>query len=164
MTPQTMLSKAMAAARAREMGRPDRILNDPLAVVLAGDDGRALLERLDSLHPGDPSEINPIAVRACFLDEILWDAANAEGGPRQVVVLSAGMDTRAFRISWPSGTTVYEVDDAETLAEKQRLLDGDGATPQAAAYIADWQFSVADDRLPERYQTTADCRRPGAAP
>ena len=37
-----------------------------------------------------------------------------------------------------------------------------GASPQAAAYIADWQFSVADDQLPEQYQTTADCRRPGA--
>lgn len=38
-----------------------------------------------------------------------------------------------------------------------------GASPQAAAFIADWQFSVADDQLPEQYQTTADCRRPGAA-
>lgn len=36
-----------------------------------------------------------------------------------------------------------------------------GATPQAAAYIADWQFSVADDQLPETYRTTADCRVSG---
>ncbi len=36
-----------------------------------------------------------------------------------------------------------------------------GATPQAAAYIADWQFSVADDQLPENYRTTADCRFSG---
>lgn len=130
-TPQTLLSKAIAAARARELARPDAIFNDPLAEVLAGDDGRALLERLDALHPGDPAAANPLAVRACFLDEFLYDAVNAEGGPRQVVILGAGMDTRAFRLYWPEGTTVYEVDDAETLADKQRLLDGAGSTPTA---------------------------------
>ena len=36
-----------------------------------------------------------------------------------------------------------------------------GATPQAAAFIADWQFSVADDQLPENYRTNADCRVAG---
>ena len=39
-----------------------------------------------------------------------------------------------------------------------------GATPQAAAFIADWQFSVADDQLPDTYRTTADCRVAGSAP
>ena len=39
-----------------------------------------------------------------------------------------------------------------------------GASPQAAAFIADWQFSVADDNLPEQYQTTADCRGPAPRP
>lgn len=33
-----------------------------------------------------------------------------------------------------------------------------GASQQAAAYISDWQFSTADERLPEQYQSTADCR------
>ena len=40
-------------------------------------------------------------------------------------------------------------------ASVARLL---GASPQAAAYIADWQFSVADDNLPQQYQSAGDCR------
>lgn len=33
-----------------------------------------------------------------------------------------------------------------------------GASNQAAEFISDWQFSTADERLPEQYQSTADCR------
>lgn len=60
------------------------------------------------------------------------------------------------------------IDEAATECEAVRRSAGVartlGASPQAAAYIADWQFSVAGDQLPEQYRTTADCRRPSAAP
>ena len=124
MTPKMSLSMAEAAARAREQERPDRIFNDPWSAMLAGDEGRALLLRLEALHPGNPAVANPIAVRGCFFDEFLFGAVTAEGGPRQMVIVASGMDTRAFRTSWPKDMKIFEIDDAATLDEKQRRLDG----------------------------------------
>ena len=54
------------------------------------------------------------------------------------------------------------MDEAQTECESVRWAAGVatdlGASPQAAADIADWKFSVGADHLPEQYQTTADCR------
>ena len=54
------------------------------------------------------------------------------------------------------------IDEAKTECESVRWAAGVaralGATPQAAAFIADWKFSVGADHLPEQYQTTTDCR------
>ncbi len=54
--------------------------------------------------------------------------------------------------------------ECEAVKRSAAVAQGLGASPQAAAFIADWQFSVADDQLPEQYRTTADCRIPGAGP
>jgi methyltransferase (TIGR00027 family) len=56
---------------------------------------------------------------------ILADAGRA--GIRQVVVLASGLDTRPYRLCWPPGTTVYEIDRAQVLDFKSELLRGLGA-------------------------------------
>ncbi len=57
------------------------------------------------------------------------------------------------------------IDEAQTECEAIRrtpqVAAALGASPAAAAFIADWQFSVAGDRLPDRYQSSADCRVAG---
>ena len=52
-----------------------------------------------------------------------------ETGLRQYVLLAAGFDTRAFRLSWPEGMRIFEMDQPELLAQKGRVLSAAGAKP-----------------------------------
>ena len=106
----------VAAARAAETDRPDRIISDPYAKVLVtgagsgawgfiGDDTfRARVAEqdpeIDALfeHMG-----NYQAVRTHFFDSYFTAAVDA--GIRQIVILASGLDSRAFRLPWPAGTT-----------------------------------------------------------
>ena len=67
-------------------------------------------------------------------------------GLHQVVILAAGMDTRAFRIPWPSGVKVFEVDRDEIFDHKEAVLGRAGASPSC-----------------ERHVVRADLARPWAA-
>jgi methyltransferase (TIGR00027 family) len=69
--------------------------------------------------------IEILAVHTRFLDEFL--AAAGRAGIRQVVLLGSGLDTRPYRLWWPRGTTVYEIDRPEVLDFKSELLGGLGA-------------------------------------
>jgi methyltransferase (TIGR00027 family) len=73
--------------------------------------------------------INYQAVRTHFFDA--YFAAAAQAGIRQVVLLAAGLDSRAYRLDWPAGTTVYEIDLPKVLEYKAETLAGHGATPVA---------------------------------
>jgi methyltransferase (TIGR00027 family) len=73
--------------------------------------------------------INYQAVRTHFFDAYFADAATA--GIRQVVIVAAGLDSRAYRLDWPAGTTVYEIDLPKVLEYKAETLAGHGATPVA---------------------------------
>lgn len=110
----------VAAMRAQESARPDRLFNDPFAERLAGDDGRALLAEAT----GETGETSPqIAIRTRFWDEALLRAES--GGISQVVILAAGMDARAYRLPWRAVTTVYEVDQPGVIAMKEQRLSGE---------------------------------------
>jgi O-methyltransferase involved in polyketide biosynthesis len=127
-----LTSRWVAAVRERESRRSDRLFDDPLAGPLAGDEGRALLAAIESdLPPLDPEVAdNPyLTIRTRFLDDLLETATGA--GLRQVVILAAGMDSRAFRLDWPAGTVVFELERAEVLAHKEEVLASLGATPRA---------------------------------
>src|SRR6266702_2576899 len=50
-------------------------------------------------------------------------------GCRQVVLLAAVYDTRAFRLVWAPTTRLFDPDMAEVLAFKERVLSAHGATP-----------------------------------
>lgn len=115
-----------AAIRAEEYGREDRILSDPWAGVLAGAGGRDWLAgRTQS--PG----VRSIAIRSRFFDDFLQETL---GGPaiRQVVLLAAGFDTRAFRLSWPVGTHLFELDQPPVLRQKDDILTAAGARAACA--------------------------------
>ncbi|MFF2409982.1 SAM-dependent methyltransferase [Streptomyces sp. NPDC058092] len=105
-----------AAARAREDERPDRLFHDPFAAHLAGETGSVLLKQFT---PADSTmAANPyIPIRTRWYDDFL-DAS----GLLQVVILGAGMDTRAFRLGWPDGTVLFEIDDAALLDFKSERL------------------------------------------
>jgi methyltransferase (TIGR00027 family) len=70
-----------------------------------------------------------LAVRTRLIDDFFVDAGGA--GIRQVVILAAGLDARAYRLQWPAGTTVYEVDQPEVIDFKTRTMSAIGAAPTA---------------------------------
>jgi methyltransferase (TIGR00027 family) len=70
-----------------------------------------------------------MAVRTKWFDELFLDAVSS--GIRQVVILASGLDSRSWRLPWPDGTTVYELDQAKVLEFKTGTLARHGAQPAA---------------------------------
>src|SRR2546429_7760348 len=98
MDPVSMTACWMAAVRARETARPDRLFDDPLAHVLAGPEGVDLMTRMEVDLPENPT----IPIRTRFFDDALVRLlAGRDIG--QVIVLAAGMDARAYRLGLPIG-------------------------------------------------------------
>lgn len=124
----------VAACRAIETHRgPDGLVSDPFAeaFVQAAGSPVPLPTRLDAVPgPGIPwaSLATYMGVRSKFFDEF-FVRASAEGLD-QVVLLAAGLDTRAFRLGWKPGTTVYELDAPKVLAFKDRVLTDQRARPR----------------------------------
>jgi methyltransferase (TIGR00027 family) len=109
-----------AAVRAGERRRPDALVDDPWAEALAGEEGMAWL----AARP--PESVTPIAIRARYFDDWLRTVV-IDGGLRQVVLLAAGLDTRAWRLPWAPGTTVFELDRGALLAAKDGIMAAAGA-------------------------------------
>lgn len=126
-----------AAVRAGERGRADALVDDPWAEVLAGDEGMAWLAGRT------PESVVPIVIRTRYFDDWLRSVV-IEGSLRQVVLLGAGLDTRAWRLPWPAGTRLFEVDRLPTLAAKTGELSLAGAAagcdrrPVDGDLAADW--------------------------
>ncbi|EID11930.1 putative S-adenosyl-L-methionine-dependent methyltransferase [Mycobacterium xenopi RIVM700367] len=68
-------------------------------------------------------------VQTRFFDDFFLSAAGH--GIRQAVIVAAGLDSRAYRLAWPEGTTVFEVDQPKVLEFKERVLGEQGAKPSA---------------------------------
>jgi len=136
----------MAAERARETVRPDRLFEDPLAARLAGPEGVELMEAMEEGFGPNPA----FAVRTRFFDDALLRLA---AGKRvgQIVLLAAGMDARAYRLDLPK---VLEVDLPGLMEEKDARLAG--ARPprrsERVAVAADLTGSWGDALLAARFQ------------
>jgi methyltransferase (TIGR00027 family) len=117
-----------AAQRARESERPDHLFSDPLARALAGEEGMVALQLSEKYNPRHEDTAKYIAIRIRFFDDVAQQCA-AEG-IRQVVLLAAGMDARAYRLPWPDGTSLYELDHPELLAIKEEILQREGTPPK----------------------------------
>jgi methyltransferase (TIGR00027 family) len=96
-------------------------LTDPELAWLDGDEHGQRVHRLGIAYQ---------AVRTHFFDEYFEDAVGA--GIRQAVILAAGLDARAYRLDWPAGTAVYEIDQPKVLEYKTGILESHGAAPAAA--------------------------------
>jgi methyltransferase (TIGR00027 family) len=68
-----------------------------------------------------------MAARTRFFDAFFADATQA--GISQAVILASGLDARAYRLDWPTDTTVFEVDQPEVIAFKTKTLAELGASP-----------------------------------
>jgi methyltransferase (TIGR00027 family) len=121
----------VAYMRANESQRPDRLFDDPYAPAF-----------LAAAPPAFPTEEGAragrlaamgvvfgfhVVMRTRFFDDYLLAATRA--GCRQVVLLAAGLDARAYRLTWPDGVRLFEVDLPEVLDFKNQVLADDAATP-----------------------------------
>jgi methyltransferase (TIGR00027 family) len=130
----------VAASRAVETAGPNPLIRDDFARVLVSSAGPAWARLADAelaWLDGDPLGqrahrlgIDYQAVRTHFFDEYFADAVSA--GIRQVVILAAGLDSRAYRLNWPSGTAVYEIDQPQVLEYKTGILEQHGAVATAS--------------------------------
>jgi methyltransferase (TIGR00027 family) len=116
-----------AAARALEGDRPDGLFRDEFARHLAEPRGFELLERYQGAAVTDF-----VAVRTRYIDDA-FARILAGTGIRQVVLLANGMDVRTYRLDWPAGTTVFEVDHGPLLDEKRARLAQLSAQPRVNA-------------------------------
>lgn len=128
----------VAAARAAASRRADPVIDDPFAEPLVRAVGIDLFTRVASGEldfadadgdRGFPRMIDTFAARARFYDDYFAEAGAA--GLRQVVIVASGLDARPYRLYWPAGTTLYEVDQPEVIEFKTATLAGLGAVPGA---------------------------------
>src|SRR5262249_46030939 len=146
----------VAMVRARESRREDRLFDDPYA--------QAFVDAAPGAFPGEHktgeelAAVGPMAslgavfhahavIRTRFFDDYLTAAVAA--GCSQVVLLAAGLDTRAFRLAWPAGTRVFEVDLPDVLTFKDTVLAAQDAVARCARTTvpadlrADWTTALA---------------------
>lgn len=122
----------VAAARAAETESDDPLIEDRFARLFVEAAGPGMWTWFGGVVPDELAEAVPelsarmrmmidfMATRTAFIDRFFRDAA--EGGLRQVLILAAGLDARAWRLPWPDGTVVYELDQPRVLEFKASTL------------------------------------------
>lgn len=130
----------VAVGRALGSRGPNALIDDPYAEPLVRAVGVDFFTRVASGEL-DPATVDDngdfgmkrmgdmMSVRTRFFDDFFLSAADA--GIRQAVILASGLDARAYRLNWPAGTTVFEIDQPRVIEFKTETLAALGATPTA---------------------------------
>ncbi|OBG35014.1 SAM-dependent methyltransferase [Mycobacterium alsense] len=122
----------VAGWRALHAASPQPLVRDEYAKVFIDASGDPYLAGALA-NPGTSEDETAFprlyGVQTRFFDDFLTSAGDA--GIRQAVIVAAGLDSRAYRLDWPDGTTVFEVDLPKVLEFKSRVLGERGATPKA---------------------------------
>jgi methyltransferase (TIGR00027 family) len=149
---------AVAARRAMASKGPNPLIDDPFAEPLVNAVGVDAFIRMMNgeveLSEDDPA-FTPqrlsegMAVRTRFFDTFFLEAA--EAGVRQAVILASGLDTRAYRLAWPDGAVLFEIDQPKVIEFKTRTLADLGAAPVvdrravAVDLRDDWPAALRDN-------------------
>lgn len=128
----------VAAARALASAEPDPLIHDPYAAPLVRAVGMdffikmvdGVVSNSDADDDGAAQALTDVmAVRTRFFDDFFGDAA--EAGVNQAVILASGLDSRAYRLPWPDGTVVFEIDQPKVIEAKSAAMTSFGAVPTA---------------------------------
>lgn len=147
----------VAAARALEAQKPDPLAVDAFAEVFCRAAGGAWADVLDGNAPDHPLKADGFgahfvtfqAARTRYFDTYFRRVADA--GVRQIVLLAAGLDSRAYRLNWADSTVVFELDRPQVLQFKRETLAAHGAVPKAERREVavdlreDWQQALRDN-------------------
>jgi methyltransferase (TIGR00027 family) len=150
----------VAAARAIATKADNPVIDDPFAEPLVRAVGVDLFTRwaTGDLTAADLDDHeshwklehmpNAMAARTRFFDTFFREAT--QDGIRQAVILASGLDARAYRLAWPAGMTVFEIDQPQVIAFKTATLTDLGATPTADRRTVaidlrhDWPTALAE--------------------
>lgn len=153
----------VAAARAMETHRPDSLAQDPLAEHLVRAAGVCAdwPVRIQDVPDGDANPLwgrlgRYFGLRTRVFDDFLIKSAAA--GADQIVVLGAGLDSRAFRLDLPAHSTIYELDQGGVLSFKQAVFERLGATPKVTRRTI--PVDLRDDWAPALLAAGFDPARP----
>lgn len=156
----------VAAARALASREPNPLIDDPFAAPLVRAVGIDFFTRLidgdiDLPDAGEGSAAHlmstVMAVRTKFFDDFF--VAATSGGIRQVVILASGLDSRPYRLPWPEGTVVYEVDQPQVVEFKTTTMTAIGAAPSADRRAVsidlreDWPSALRDNGFDDTLPT-----------
>lgn len=127
----------VAAGRALASRDTDPLVDDPYAAPLVRAVGIDFFVKLvdGTLALDEEAEgagrmlADVMGVRTRFFDDFFLDSSRA--GVRQAVILASGLDSRGYRLPWPPGTTVFEIDQPAVLGAKSAAMADLGATPTA---------------------------------
>jgi methyltransferase (TIGR00027 family) len=128
----------VAAARAVASREDNALIDDPFAAPLVRAVGIDVFTKMvdgtidmAALDPEGTARVmtDVMAVRTRFFDDFFLDAA--KNGVRQAVILASGLDSRSYRLNWPAGTVVYEIDQPKVIEFKTETLADLGAAPTA---------------------------------
>jgi methyltransferase (TIGR00027 family) len=130
----------VAAGRAMATKDPRPLINDPFAEPLVRAVGLDFFVKMvdgdvdvslfaDSSPERMQAIVDGMGLRTKYFDDYLMNAVGT--GVQQVVILASGLDARAYRLDWPDGTTVYEIDQPQVIEFKTRTLADLGAEPTA---------------------------------
>jgi methyltransferase (TIGR00027 family) len=126
----------VAAARALEAQKPDPLAVDPYAEVFCRAVGGTWADVLDGKAPDNKLMtefgthfVNFQGARTRYFDDYFARAVAA--GVRQIVIVAAGLDSRAYRLDWLDGTVIYELDQPQVLEFKRGVLAERGDKPRA---------------------------------
>lgn len=156
----------VAVARALETRNPDGLIEDPYAERLS----RAAQPegQLTGVLDGEPAEEDTaelwramathLGVRSRFFDD--YFAAATRSGVKQAVILASGLDARAYRLDWPAGFAVFEIDQPKVLDFKDRVLSADGAEPRCKRFAV--RADLRDDWVGELRSAGFDPELPTA--
>ncbi|ULE33852.1 SAM-dependent methyltransferase [Mycobacterium sp. IDR2000157661] len=151
-------STATMVAAQRVLSHREGLIDDPFAEPLVRAVGLDFFLRaldgevdLDAIDPRFNARraAEGMAVRTRHFDRLFTDASAV--GIRQAVILAAGLDARAYRLTWPGGTAVYELDQPEVIAFKDDTLARLGARPAvnrravAVDLRDDWPKALSDN-------------------
>jgi methyltransferase (TIGR00027 family) len=165
----------VAAARALASKQPNALIDDPFADPLVRAVGKEFFigvldgEITDENGGIDPDAdldaefnlqrmVDVMAVRTRFFDDFFSDATAT--GVRQAVILAAGLDSRPYRLAWPAGTVVYEVDQPAVVEFRSATLSKLGAQPTAERRTV--AVDLRDDWLNALRHTGFDETKPAA--
>ncbi|WP_163696599.1 SAM-dependent methyltransferase [Mycolicibacterium sarraceniae] len=143
----------VAAARALEAQKPDPLALDPFAEVFCRAVGGPWAAVLDGQAPDHPLKspefgqhfVTFQAARTRYFDAYFQRVAQA--GVRQIVLLAAGLDSRAYRLDWASGTTIYELDQPQVLDFKREAVGATATAERREVAIdlrEDWPQALRD--------------------
>ena len=161
---------ATMVAGQRVLSHREGLIDDPFAEPLVRAVGMDFFVRaLDGeFDPAELEDVDPrfnfrrsaegMAVRTRHFDKLFTDAVDA--GVRQAVILAAGLDARAYRLPWPDGTVVFEVDQPEVIDFKSKTLAALGAKPKADRRTV--AIDLRDDWPKALRDTGFDTNRPTA--